>query len=93
MAAVLGVTGTLIVLEPFTGMLALLVQVAVLLVNGSAGCIAVQVQPLLLKLAGALVAGGRVTETVIGPLVGETPTLLMVTGTVLAWVAMRAGWA
>ena len=36
-AATLGVTGKLIVLAPFTGMLALLVQVAVLLVNGSGG--------------------------------------------------------
>ena len=86
-----GVTGTLIVLLPFTGMGVLLVQVAVLVVNGSGGWVAVQVHGPLVKLAGALVPAGKLTVVVIGPLVGATPTLLTVTGKVLGTVACNAG--
>ena len=87
----LGVTGTLIVLPPLTGIGALLTQVAELVVKASGGWVAVQVHGPLIKVAGAVIPAGRATVVVIGPLVGATPMLLMVTGKVLGKVACSAG--
>jgi hypothetical protein len=87
----LGVIGTLMVLLPPFGMGVLLVQVAVLAVKGSGGCVAVHVHGPLVKLAGAVTPGGKLTVVVTGPLVGATPMLLMVTGKVLGTVACNAG--
>ncbi len=54
----------------------------------------VQLQPLLLNMAGALTPVGNVTVVVMGPVASPCPLLVTVTGTLLGWPAARlgAGW-
>ena len=79
-----GVTGTWIVLLPPAAIGPGLIQVTV-------WPLVVQLLPLLLKLAGALVLAGSVIVVVIGPVVGALPLLVTVIGTLLGRPATKLG--
>jgi hypothetical protein len=83
-AAGVGVIGTAKVLLVPAAIGPGLVQVTVPLV-------VVQVQPLLVKVAGAVTPEGKGSDVLIGPVVGPVPMLVTVTGRLLVTPSLRTG--
>ena len=83
-AALVGVIGTLKLSE-----LAAVIDTG--FVQATVELVVVQLQPLLIKLAGAVTPAGNVTVVLIGPVAVPVPMLATVTGKLLGLPATKAG--